>query len=111
MYLLKINDDKPIFIIFKENDIVFTKNNYIFQRKELWEEGQCFTFLQISVLSGLILLLKYLKNMWLQKTYTDTEKKETFSQLFSHDCGYYFFKLYQNSISRSFLKFSYNMET
>ena len=35
MYLLKINDDKPIFIIFKENDIVFTKNNYIFQRKEL----------------------------------------------------------------------------
>ena len=33
IYLLKINDDKPIFIIFKENDRVFTKNNYIFQRK------------------------------------------------------------------------------
>ena len=76
IYLLKINGDKPIFIIFKENDRVFTKNNYIFQRKELWEEGQCFTLLQISLMSGLILLLK---NMWLQKTYIDTEKRETFS--------------------------------
>ena len=53
MYLLihlKIKTRSPLYI-----NIIFMRVNYIFQNKKIWrEEWHCLTFLQISLVSGLI---------------------------------------------------------